>query len=78
MNFSDCIKDQLKNFLKVTRNDLFSRCSSVWLTNVTYGLLDDYNNLPSCNETDSTEQSLVVGDFFLRAGAYNIPECKSN
>ena len=78
MKFSDCIKDQLKKFLKVTENELFSRCSAPWLSNITNGLLDDYNTLPSCNESDATSQSLVLANFFLSAGQYNFPECKGN
>ena len=78
MKFLDCIKDQLKTFLKVTQNELFSRCSAPWLSNITDGLIDEYNALPACNETDGTTQSLVLADFFLTAGEYNFPECKGN
>ena len=78
MKFSVCIKDQLKKFLKVTQKELFARCSAPWLINITYGVLDDYNTLPSCNEADATTQSLVVANFFLSSGGYNFPECKGN
>ena len=78
MKFSDCIKDQLKTFLKVKQNELFSKCSTPWISNITDGLLDDYNALPSCIETDGITQSLVIADFFLTAGEYNFPECKGN
>ena len=46
------------------------------MSNVTYGLIDGYESLPSCTEYDATTQSLTIANFFFAAALYGLVECK--
>ena len=46
------------------------------MSNVTYGLIDGYESLPSCTEYDATTQSLTIANFFFAAALYGLEECK--
>ena len=75
---TDCIKEKLRIFLNDPQNDNFKKCFVPWLSNVTYGLIDDYDSLPPCEESEASTLSLNLANFFFTAAVYGFEECTGN
>ena len=73
---SDCVKDELQTFLNVTQREVFTRCSTPWLGNITHGIIKDYDLQEPCNISEATAQSVGVADFFLKSASYSFPQCQ--
>ena len=73
---SECVREKLRLFLEEPQNNIFRKCFAPFMSNVTYGLIDGYESLPSCNEYDATTQSLTIANFFFAAALYGLEECK--
>ena len=63
--------------MTVTNSELFTRCSTPLLGNVTYGLIKDYNLQEPCNISDATAQSIAITDFMFKSASFSFEECQS-
>ena len=74
---SVCAKEQFRKFLTVSNNELFTRCSTPWLGNMTYGLIEGYEFQEPCNISDATAQSVTITDFMFKSASFAFEECQS-
>ena len=73
---TDCVKSQMKKLFEEEEEGLFARCSVPWTLNMVAQTLEEHLKKPPCDVSNAVIQSLKLMEFFYKATAYLLPNCK--